>query len=62
MSEMRELLDTELDAVCGGHHGHHGRAELSHKNVVHLISWFLLKSSISVQADGSRWVQTTVNT
>jgi hypothetical protein len=30
---MRELLDTELDAVCGGHHGHHGHhglAELSH--------------------------------
>ena len=24
MSEMRELIDTELDAVCGGHHGHHG--------------------------------------
>ena len=25
MSEMRELLDTELDAVCGAHHhGHHG--------------------------------------
>ena len=30
MSELRELLDTELDAVCGGHHGHHGRAELPH--------------------------------
>jgi hypothetical protein len=33
MSEMRELIDTELDAVCGGHHGHHGhhgRAELPH--------------------------------
>jgi hypothetical protein len=30
MSEMRELIDAELDAVCGGHHGHHGRAELSH--------------------------------
>ena len=24
MSEMRELIDTELDAVCGGHHRHHG--------------------------------------
>ena len=24
MSEMRELIDTELDAVCGGHHGCHG--------------------------------------
>src|SRR5215510_14929727 len=24
MSEMRELIDTELDTVCGGHHGHHG--------------------------------------
>jgi hypothetical protein len=26
MSEMRELIDTELDAVCGAHHhhGHHG--------------------------------------
>jgi hypothetical protein len=25
MSEMRELMDTELDAVCGAHHhGHHG--------------------------------------
>ena len=26
MSEMRELIDTELDAVCGGHrdHGHIG--------------------------------------
>ena len=24
MSGMRELIDTELDAVCGGHHGHHG--------------------------------------
>jgi hypothetical protein len=27
MSEMRELTDTELDAVCGGchhHHPHHG--------------------------------------
>jgi leucyl aminopeptidase (aminopeptidase T) len=24
MSEIRELIDTELDAVCGGHHGHHG--------------------------------------
>ena len=26
MSEMRELIDTELDAVSGGHgcHGHHG--------------------------------------
>ena len=23
MSEMRELTDTELDAVCGGHHHHH---------------------------------------
>lgn len=23
MSEMRELIDTELDAVSGGHHGHH---------------------------------------
>ena len=23
MSGMRELIDTELDAVCGGHHGHH---------------------------------------
>ena len=30
MSEMRELIDAELDAVCGGHHGHHGRAELPH--------------------------------
>ena len=30
MSGMRELIDTELDAVCGGHHGHHGRAELPH--------------------------------
>jgi hypothetical protein len=28
MSEMRELIDTELDVVCGGQHGHHGRAEL----------------------------------
>ena len=27
MSEMRELIDTELDAVCGGHHG---RTELPH--------------------------------
>jgi hypothetical protein len=26
MSEMRELTDTEVDAVCGGshHHHHHG--------------------------------------
>ena len=24
MSEKRELIDTELDAVCGGHHGHQG--------------------------------------
>ena len=24
MSEMRELMDTELDAVCGAHHHHHG--------------------------------------
>ena len=24
MSEIRELIDTELDAVCGGHHGHQG--------------------------------------
>ena len=23
MSEMRELIDTELDTVCGGHHHHH---------------------------------------
>ena len=23
MSEMRELTDTEIDAVCGGHHHHH---------------------------------------
>ena len=23
MSEMRELIDTELDAVCGAHHHHH---------------------------------------
>jgi len=23
MSEMRELIDTELDAVCGGHHHGH---------------------------------------
>src|SRR6516165_5907891 len=30
MSEIRELIDTELDAVCGGHHGYHGRAELPH--------------------------------
>ena len=30
MSEMRELIDTELDAVCGGHHGYHGHAELPH--------------------------------
>ena len=30
MSELRELLDTELDAVCGGHHGHYGRVELQH--------------------------------
>ena len=30
MSEIRELTDTELDAVCGGHHGYHGRAELPH--------------------------------
>ena len=30
MSEIRELIDTELDAVCGGHHGHYGRAELQH--------------------------------
>jgi hypothetical protein len=22
-NEMRELIDTELDTVCGGHHGHH---------------------------------------
>ena len=21
---IRELIDTELDAVCGGHHGHRG--------------------------------------
>lgn len=28
MTEMRELIDTELDVVCGGQHGHHGRAEL----------------------------------
>jgi hypothetical protein len=21
---MRELIDTELDTVCGGHHRHHG--------------------------------------
>jgi hypothetical protein len=24
MSEMRELIDAELDAVVGGHHGCHG--------------------------------------
>jgi hypothetical protein len=24
MSEMRELIDAELDTVCGGHHGCHG--------------------------------------
>jgi hypothetical protein len=30
MSEICELIDTELDAVCGGHHGHYGRAELRH--------------------------------
>jgi len=24
MSEMRELTDTEVDAVCGGSHHHHG--------------------------------------
>ena len=23
MSGLRELIDTELDAVSGGHHGHH---------------------------------------
>ena len=23
MSGMRELIDTELDTVSGGHHGHH---------------------------------------
>jgi hypothetical protein len=23
MSEMRELIDSELDAVCGAHHHHH---------------------------------------
>ena len=26
MSEMRELTDTELDAVCGGHHHQHHHA------------------------------------
>jgi hypothetical protein len=35
MSEMRELIDTELDAVCGGHHGYHGRAELPHPALGH---------------------------
>jgi hypothetical protein len=24
MTEMRELIDAELDAVCGAHHHHHG--------------------------------------
>ena len=27
--EMRELADTELDVVCGGH-GHHGLGQLGH--------------------------------
>ena len=35
MSEMRELVDAELDSVCGGHHGYHGRADLSHPDLGH---------------------------
>ena len=34
MSEMRELIDTELDAVCGGHHGHHGNQNFNFGNIV----------------------------
>jgi hypothetical protein len=35
MSEMRELIDTELDTVCGGHHGHHGH----HRGIMGLFDF-----------------------
>ena len=39
MSEIRELLDTELDAVSGGHHGHHGHHHGHHGGITGLFDF-----------------------
>jgi hypothetical protein len=48
MSEMRELTDTEVDAVCGGghHHPHHGGGFTLLKPD---FSNFVLQNNITVQ-------------
>ena len=47
MTEMRELTDTEVDAVCGGgHHPHYGRGYTLHKPD---FSNFVLQNNITVQ-------------
>jgi hypothetical protein len=47
MSDMRELTDTEVDAVCGGgHHPHHGGGFTLLKPD---FSNFVLQNNITVQ-------------
>src|SRR4051794_7526267 len=45
MSEVRELIDTELDTVCGGHHGHHGH----HGGITGLFDFFGKLGNIVIQ-------------
>ena len=45
MSDMRELIDTELDTVCGGHHGHHGH----HGGITSLFDFFGKLGNIVIQ-------------
>ena len=49
MSGMRELIDTELDAVCGGHHGHHRHQGLFNFGNIANFGNIVIQENIAVQ-------------